>query len=416
MDQRQVSVGVLAPFRIKSFRLQWGGDLAASWAFEMEMLMLGWFVLVQSGSVLALAAFGALQYAGSLFSPLVGVLGDRIGYAKLFWQTRLFYGVLAVAVWLMALTDTLTYGWVLVAAAISGALRPSDMVMRYVVIAEHQPAAQLMGALGIARATFDSARIVGALLGTGAAAAVGLPIAYAVVVALYGLSFLLTRAIPDAGLPRPGMPVGLSVRAHVATVGRDLRAAVGYVWQRPLLRVAFALAFLVNLLAFPFYLGLLPYAAKHVFAVGQQGLGVLSASFAFGCLLGSVTLSLTASRWPAKRTMVWATLTWFALGVVYALNTQWLVAVTLLVVVGFMSNMCLTPLAAVMLRGAEASHRSRVMGLRMLAIWGLPIGLTAAGSLVSVLGFGATALAYAVLGLVLSGAIMLRWRGVLQQG
>ncbi len=180
--------------------------------------------------------------------------------------------------------------------------------------------------------------------------------------------------------------------------------------------MAFALAFLVNLLAFPFYLGLLPYAAKHVFAVGQQGLGVLSASFAFGCLLGSVTLSLTASRWPAKRTMVWATLTWFALGAVYALNTQWLVAVALLVVVGFMSNMCLTPLAAVMLRGAEASHRSRVMGLRMLAIWGLPIGLTAAGSLVSVLGFGATALAYAVLGLVLSGAIMLRWRGVLQQG
>ncbi len=93
--------------------------------------------------------------------------------------------------------------------------------MRYVVIAEHQPAAQLMGALGIARATFDSARIVGALLGTGAAAAVGLPVAYAVVqMALYGLSFVLTRAIPDAGLPRPGMPVGLSVGAHVATVGR----------------------------------------------------------------------------------------------------------------------------------------------------------------------------------------------------
>ncbi|MFZ9098514.1 MAG: hypothetical protein ACO2Z8_03510, partial [Burkholderiaceae bacterium] len=67
MTTHRESTGVLAPFRLKSFRLQWAGDLAASWAFEMEMLMLGWFVLVQSGSVLALAAFGALQYAGSLF-------------------------------------------------------------------------------------------------------------------------------------------------------------------------------------------------------------------------------------------------------------------------------------------------------------------------------------------------------------
>ena len=89
-------------------------------------------------------------------------------------------------------------------------------------------------------------------------------------------------------------------------------------------------------------------------------------------------------------------------------------AVGLLVAIGFVSNMCLTPLAAVMLRGAEATHRSRVMGLRMLAIWGLPIGLTAAGSLVSWLGFGATALAYAGVGLALSAAIMVRWRHVLQ--
>ncbi len=414
MTTHRESTGVLAPFRLKSFRLQWAGDLAASWAFEMEMLMLGWFVLVQSGSVLALAAFGALQYAGSLFSPLVGVLGDRVGYAKLFWQTRLFYGLLAAVIWLMALTDTLTYGWVLLAAGISGALRPSDMVMRYVVIAEHQPPAQLMGALGVARATFDSARIVGALLGTGAAAVVGLPIAYTVVVALYVISFSLTRAIPDAGVPRPGMPAGVPVQAHLASIGRDLLTAVGYVWQRPLLRVAFALAFLVNLLAFPFYLGLLPYAAKHVFALGQQGLGWLSASFALGCLLGSITLSLTAARWPAKHTMVWATLVWFGLGVVYALNSEWRVAVGLLVAIGFVSNMCLTPLAAVMLRGAEVTHRSRVMGLRMLAIWGLPIGLTAAGSLVSWLGFGATALAYAGVGLALSAAIMVRWRHVLQ--
>jgi hypothetical protein len=32
----------LAPFTVRSFRFQWPADLLISWAFEMEMLILGW--------------------------------------------------------------------------------------------------------------------------------------------------------------------------------------------------------------------------------------------------------------------------------------------------------------------------------------------------------------------------------------
>src|SRR6201989_2893527 len=46
-------VPALAPFQVRSFRFQWPADLLASWAFEMEGVILGWFVLVSTGSVLA---------------------------------------------------------------------------------------------------------------------------------------------------------------------------------------------------------------------------------------------------------------------------------------------------------------------------------------------------------------------------
>jgi len=72
-------VPALAPFQIRSFRFQWPADLLASWAFEMEGVILGWFVLVATGSVLALAVFGSLQFLGTLISPLFGMVGDRIG-------------------------------------------------------------------------------------------------------------------------------------------------------------------------------------------------------------------------------------------------------------------------------------------------------------------------------------------------
>ena len=50
MTLRQLPAA-LAPFRVRSFRFQWPGDLATSWAFEMETLILGWYVLVETGSV-----------------------------------------------------------------------------------------------------------------------------------------------------------------------------------------------------------------------------------------------------------------------------------------------------------------------------------------------------------------------------
>ena len=50
------SLGALAPFRIRSYRFQWPADLLTSWAFEMETLILGWYVLVETNSVVMLTA------------------------------------------------------------------------------------------------------------------------------------------------------------------------------------------------------------------------------------------------------------------------------------------------------------------------------------------------------------------------
>jgi hypothetical protein len=36
----------------------------------METLLLAWFVLVETGSVIWLTAFGGLQYVGTVISPL----------------------------------------------------------------------------------------------------------------------------------------------------------------------------------------------------------------------------------------------------------------------------------------------------------------------------------------------------------
>ena len=75
-------ITALAAFRTRSFRFQWPADLCTAWALEMETLILGWYVLTETGSVVLLTVFGSLLFVGTLVSPLLGVLGDRLGLRK----------------------------------------------------------------------------------------------------------------------------------------------------------------------------------------------------------------------------------------------------------------------------------------------------------------------------------------------
>src|SRR6476660_2877355 len=116
----------LAPFYSRNYRFQWPADLITSWAFEMETLILGWYVLVETGSVLLFTGFAALGYVGTLAAPMFGVIGDRIGHRDLLAMMRATYAVLAATLMTLALTSNLRPLYVLIIVAIMGLVRPSD--------------------------------------------------------------------------------------------------------------------------------------------------------------------------------------------------------------------------------------------------------------------------------------------------
>ena len=98
---------LLAPFRVRSFRFQYPADLLTSWGTEMENLILGWYVLVETGSVLLLTIFGSLQYVGTLIAPLLGMAGDRVGHRLVLCMMRACYATLATLLMVLAFTDVL---------------------------------------------------------------------------------------------------------------------------------------------------------------------------------------------------------------------------------------------------------------------------------------------------------------------
>jgi hypothetical protein len=287
-------------------------------------------------------------------------------------------------------------------ASLAGLLRPSDMVMRHTLVSHTMQPGMLMSALAISRTTSDTSRVAGAVTGTAGVALIGMAPAYAVVTLMYIAAFVLSLGV--ARMPRVVAP------AHPLS---DLNDAFRHVWRKPDLLGAFSMAFLVNLLAYPFILGLLPYAAKDVFAAGQSGLGWLAGSFWAGALAGSLLVGSNAFPLRAARAMLWNAALWFAAILLFGLTHALAVGMALLFAAGVVQSFCLTPLAAIMLRSADEGMRGRVMGVRMLAIWGLPLGLLAAGPLIAHFGYAATVVLYCGLGLAATLAIGYRWRHAL---
>jgi Na+/melibiose symporter-like transporter len=395
-------VPALAPFQIRSFRFQWPADLLASWAFEMEGVILGWFVLVSTGSVLALAVFGSLQFLGTLISPVFGMVGDRIGNRNLLCLMRATYLAVAAALAVLFLAGLAAPAPVFALATVMGLVRPSDITLRNLLVGETMPASYLMRAMGVSRTTADSARVVGALMGAGLVAALGSGVAYVVVCAVYAASLALTL---NVGLRRLRV-VG---EAHVSPM-RALQQGFAYVWSTPDMRALMLLAFLMNFAAYPLVGSLLAYVAKDIYGLDQTGLGWLIACFAGGALLGSIAISIHGARIRPARTMLAGAIAWFSLNLVFSWISDPLLGEVVLFVAGFVQSFCMIPMAVLLLRVADPQFRGRVMGVRMLAVYGMPVGLLLSGPLVERVGFSVTGSLFSLVGIFFTLIIAFYWR------
>lgn len=401
---RLADLSAVAPFRVRSFRFQWPADLLTSWAFEMETLILGWYVLVETQDPFMLALFGSLQFIGTLAAPMFGVLGDRFGRRAMLCGMRAFYAGLALLITALGLTGLLTPWYVIVIALCAGMVRQSDLVMRNALIGDTMPAERLMSAIGLNRTTADSARVAGALAGAGLFALLGIGHAYIVVAAFYLASLAFTFGVAAA------KPAADPAETGTPSRWRDLKQGFAYVWSTPRVLALMWLAFLINLSAFPLTTGLLPYVAREIYGTGALGVGHLVAAYATGALIGSLALAVTGgSKRPGRFMLVNAGL-WYGLLCVFPLTGDEATGLGLLLVIGFVQSMAMLSMSLALIATTVERYRARVMGVRMLAVYGLTPGLLLAGVLIKWIGFAETVWLYAAFGIAVTALIGWRWR------
>jgi MFS family permease len=402
-------VSAFAPFSVRSFRFQWPADLATSWAFEMETLILGWYVLVETRSVLMLTLFASLQHIGTLLAPMFGVMGDRVGHRKVLATMRAMYTLLALTLMTLAYSGLLTPTYVLCIAGVMGLVRPSDIGMRTALVGATMPSDKLMGAMSIQRTTQDSAKVAGALSGAGLVAMLGIGPAYTVVAGFYAISTVLTLkgARPHAvtRTAAASMPT-----AERASPWGDLRAGLSYVWNTPLLLASMCFAFLLNCTAFPLMNGLMPVMAKEIYQTNQAGLGTLVAAGGFGALMSAVVMSRIGHGVRPARTMIIFSAGWYVSLLLFSQTTHPSMGIPFLILAGLSQGLSQIAMATMLIRNSDERFRGRIMGIRMLAIYGNIPGLLLAGWLIQRIGYPLTAMLYCAMALVFIVIVAARWR------
>ncbi|MBT4125274.1 MAG: MFS transporter [Chloroflexi bacterium] len=389
-----------AAFRIRSFRFQWAADSMMTWGSEMETLILGWYILVATDSPFLVGILGALRFSGTLTAPIVGVLADRVSRKIMLIALRGGAGAAALALLILVATDLLVPWHIFVIAGFSGLVRASDNVLRQSLIADTVPRNLLMNASGLARTTQDTARIVGALLGATLLSKLGLGWAYVGVTAFYVFSVLFGLGIATI---RSSTPV-----KHVNPV-TEMKQGIRYMIDSPVIQPLMFLAFLVNATAFPLTNGLLPVVARDVYGGDENGLAQMVAVFAVGALVGSLIMAAVVQSRRPERFMMLTMVVWYILLIAFAQTDSNAVGLPLLALIGASISFCMISMSVVLMTFTKFEMRGRVMGIRMLAVYGLPMGLVIGGWLIEEFGVPVAITGYAVGGLVAVVLSVLKW-------
>ncbi|MFD1721303.1 MFS transporter [Amnibacterium endophyticum] len=345
--------------RVRDYRLWASGAIVSNVGTWMQRTAQDWIVLTRltQHDAFAVGVTTALQFGPQLLLlPVTGLVADRVPRRTLLLCTQAVMGVLALALGLLVVTDSVTLAQVYVFAFLGGCTAAFDAPARQSFVSDLVGQEHVSNAVALNSASFNLARLLGPavagllieVIGTGWVFLLN-AVSFAAVLA----SLRAIRPVPDE---RPARPRGL----------REAAAGLQTVVRRPDLLVVFGMVAVMGTfgLNFPIYASTMAV----LFHQGASGYGLLSSALAVGAVAGAL---LSARRSAPRTALMTVGAAVFAAGlVVGALAPSYLVLALALPFVGVASQTFMTTANGIVQLGVDAVVRGRVMALYMATVMG----------------------------------------------
>ncbi|MGH2723723.1 MAG: MFS transporter [Actinomycetota bacterium] len=384
--------------RYRDYRLFWFGAFASNTGTWMQNIALSWYVLQLTGSAFWVGAINFANFIPMWFSPLGGVLADRMDRKKILLATQSAMLVAAVGLAIVTQLGTRSVVPAFLLTLFTGMAFAVDAPTRNSFFPKLVPAESMVNAIALNSAQFSLARVVGPTVAGAMVATVGVvPVFW-----INAASFLAVLAAL-AAIRSP-----FDRAATAAAPPARLRDGLAYAWRHPLIRTMLVSIAILSLFGGP-VAALLPVFAREVYGRGPRAFGHLTAALGIGSVIGAMALSRVGRVRPGMvgGGLVLSGVALIALGS----TTSFAAGLAMMLVFGGSYLFSISATNSQIQTSVDDLIRGRVVGLFLLAFGGLfPVGSLVAGTVADHVGVGITTIGGASLCLAWGILLLVRTR------
>jgi len=372
-------------------------------AMQMQMIARGFLTYEITGSF---AALGTVELANTfprlIFALSGGVVADRRSRRAITQIGQAFNGGVAAVLAALLFAGMLRFEHLVIAAILQGISNSFALPARQAMVPEIVGMDRLTNALALNVSMMSTLRLGAPALAGFLIAAVGAGWVFALMAALYGFSVLTLfkvtmprkSAADAAASQRRAAARAPGGRAGIA----DIKEALVYLWQLPVLRMLLVVDMFLGMLMFP-YQRLLPGFVSEVLSENADQtairMGMLLTFTAVGALVGSLTVASLPNKMRGR--LVIASVVLFAFGLLaFSASTVFYLSLGIAVFMGVgqagrqaLNNILIQTQTSNEFRGRISSIMLFEDGIESLGIFAIALLASAIGPQ---LALGATAL------------------------
>ena len=363
----------------RQYRMLWFGILFSLMAMQIDLVARSWLAYDLTGSALVLGLVAAARGIPQLIlSPLGGVAADRFDKRRLLVTAESIVFCLALTTAVLVHTGLIEIWHLVALGLLQGIATPFSMPVRTALVPHLVEEHQVPNALALESTARNINRVF-------APAVAGVLIAFNPTLAFYA-----TAAVYGAGvLTLWRLPRGLRGDGERSGPFAAMMVGFRYITDRPPLMALLLLAYIPILLGMPFQ-QLLPVFQSDVLEVSPRALGFMYTAIGLGAIVGSMVVAYLADTEHKNKLQIMSGIAFGITLAAFAMSTNYVLALGLLAVAGFMSSGYLTFNRMLVVLQTERPLYGRVMSVYGMTWSLMPLALLPIGALVDRLGAPAT--------------------------
>ena len=392
------TVGRLAAFRYRDFRLFWLSLFVSNVGTWMQMTATNWLLYQLTDSAFQLGLNGLFRAVPAIFLGLIsGTFADRYDRKRLLLSTQLALALLTLGLAVLDHSGSIQPWQIYAFTFISAAVGSFDGPARQALFPSLVPRSALPNAVALNSVLWKGAALIGpslggiaiSLLGTSGAFYANAASFLAVVIAL----MMMRSYTPPAERPHDFFG--------------EMKDGFTYMLSKPIILGVLVMEAVSSL--FGLDNAMLTIFASDVFHVGAHGFGFLQSSRGLGAVIGS-SLFIGMGQQPAQGKILTIAAILYGVGfAAFGVAPSFVLAIILLAMVGATDAIWSAARGTILQLTTPERFRGRIMGLFQLSNRGLhPLGQTETGLMVPLIGARETTV---VGGLLVSAVtLMIAWR------